>query len=391
MADQSVGEYSGVPTSSSRSKGIKDLPIVSFFWKKPDLTLFVILPNFILFMYLTCIASPQYVSEAHFMVRSERNQNGTSLAMLLQVGGESITSENTFAVQDYMMSRDAMNLLIEKEGLIKVFSPKGADFMARYPNWYSRKDRESFYKYYKKHIQAQIDAETSLSVLRVRTFSAQDSKRIATALIKASEGLVNEINDRQRQNLVGAAQKEVTVTLAQMKDLQERMENFRYANAVIDPEKQTAPLVGTEYALQSMLLSTQMRLDRARITSPDSPAINVYKQQIDILKKELGVAGARLTGNAGSLVPKLTEFDTLSIQRQLLEKVLMSEVASLEAAKAQANRQMVFLEEVTKPDQPDYPEYPPIYYVMAVSISIFYGLYIMVRLLMAGAREHRIT
>lgn len=263
--------------------------------------------------------------------------------------------------------------------------------MARYPNWYSRKDRESFYKYYKKHIQAKIDAETSLSVLRVRTFSAQDSKRIATALIRASEGLVNEINDRQRQNLVGAAQEEVTATLAQMKDLQERMASFRDANAIIDPEKQTAPLVGTEYALQSMLLSTQMRLDRARLTSPDSPAINVYKQQIEVLKKELGAAGARLTGNAGSLVPKLTEFDTLSIQRQLLEKVLMSEVASLEAAKAQANRQMVFLEEVTKPDQPDYPEYPPVYYVMAVSISIFYGLYVMVRLLIAGAREHRIT
>ncbi|GBQ96357.1 capsule biosynthesis protein [Asaia lannensis] len=391
MSDQPAGQGIEGYTPQPRTRKNIIMPVLAFFRKRPDLTLCVILPNILLFIYLTCIASPQYVSEAHFMVRSERSQNGTSLSMLLQVGGESITSENTFAVQDYMTSRDAMNLLIQKEGLAKVFDPKNADFMARYPNWYSRTDHESFYRYYKRHIKAQVDAETSLSVLRVRTFSASDSKRIATALITASEGLINEINDRQRQNLIGAAQKEVTNTLAQLKKLQERMANFRDTNAIIDPEKQTAPLVGTQYALQAMLLSTQMRLDRMRLTSPESPTIKVYEQQISVLQHELKTAGSRLTGGTESLVPKLTEFDTLSIQRQLLEKVLMSEVASLEAAKAQANRQMVFLEEVTKPDQPDYPEYPPVYYVMAISIFCTYGLYVMIKLLVAGAREHKIT
>lgn len=365
---------------------------VSLFLKKRlGLSLFVILPNLLLFFYLTCIASPQYISEAHFMVRSERAQNDTSLAMLLQAGGESITSENTYVVQDYMTSRDAMTLLTEHNDLAKVFAAPYADFIARYPNWYSRHNKESFYRYYKKHIKAQIDAETSLSVLRVRTFSAKDSKRIAEALIVAAEALVNDINTRQRQNLIGAAQKEVAETLQQLRDLQVRIANFRDTNAIIDPEKQTAPLLGSEYALRSMLISTQMRLDQTLQTAPDSPTIEVYRHQIQVIQDELKRAGSRLTGNSQSLVPKLTEYDSLNIQRQLLEKVLLSEVTSLEAAKTQANRQMVFLELVSKPDEPDYPDYPPTTIVMAISLASFYGLYIIGRLLLAGAREHSIT
>ncbi|MFW7266805.1 capsule biosynthesis protein [Gluconacetobacter sp. Hr-1-5] len=352
----------------------------------------VIVPNIFLFLYLTLIASPQYISEAHFMVRGEHSMGSTPLSMMMQTGmNESVTSDDTFAVQDYLMSRDAMALLLHKDGLAQVFSHPGADFMSRFPNWYSRRDLESFYKYYKKHVKAQIDAETSLSVLTVRTFSAEDSQRIAKALIAAAEDLVNEINRRQRANLVDAAQREVDTTLDQIRDLQIRLAAFRNTSAMIDPEKQSEPLVSTQYALQSLLTATQMRLDQTRQTSPDSPSIAVYEQQINILRKQLNTASARLTGDTHSLVPTLTEFDNLTIQRQILQQVLASEVTSLQSAKARADHQMVFLEEVSRPDKPDYPAYPSTLEVMAISLVSFYSAYIMGRLLIAGAREHKIT
>lgn len=366
------------------------LSCLNFIKKKPALSIVVIIPNIVFAIYLTCIASPQYISEAHFMVKSERSQ-GTPLSMLLQAGGETITSENTYAVQDYMMSRDAMNVLLKNHDLEKVFNSPTADFMARYPNWYSLNNKESFYRYYKKHVKAEIDADTSLSVLRVRTFSAAESQRIAKALLAASENLVNDINARQRQNLIGAAQKEVDESLKQLKKLQIQMATFRDTTAMIDPEKQSVPLIGNKYALQAMLTATQMQLEQTLKTAPDSPAVAVYRHQISIILQEIKNASATLTGNNQSLVPKLTEFDSLTIQRQLLEKVLISEVGSLEAAKAQANRQMVFLEDVTQPDAPDYPEYPPTIVFMAVCLAATYGLYTMGRLLVAGAREHKIT
>ncbi|MBB2204869.1 capsule biosynthesis protein [Gluconacetobacter takamatsuzukensis] len=352
----------------------------------------VIVPNILLFLYLTLIATPQYISEAHFMVRGEHSMGSMPLSLAMQTGaGESVTSDDTFAVQDYLMSRDAMALLLRNDNLAQVFSRKEGDFLARFPNWYSRQDLESFYKYYKRHIKAQIDSDTSLSVLTVRTFSADDSQRIAKALIAAAEDLVNDINRRQRANLVDAAQREVTETLDQIRDLQTRLASFRNTSAMIDPEKQSVPLISTQYALQSLLTATQMRLDQTRQTSPDSPTIEVYQQQIENLRKELDAASSRLTGDTHSLVPQLTEFDALTIQRQILQQILAAEVTSLQSAKARADHQMVFLEEVTQPDKPDYPTYPPTIEVMAVSILCCYGIFIMGRLLIAGAREHRIT
>lgn len=359
---------------------------------RPGLFFTVILPNIILFLYLTLIATPQYISEAHFMVRGEHSMGSSPLSMMMQTGmSESVTSDDTFAVQDYLTSRDAMTLLLHNDALAQVFAHPGADFMSRFPNWYSRRDLESFYRYYKRHVKAQIDAETSLSVLTVRTFSAEDSQRIAKALIAAAENLVNEINRRQRANLVDAAQREVDATLEQVRDLQTRLAAFRNTSAMIDPEKQSEPLVSTQYALQSLLTATQMRLDQTRQTSPDSPSITVYEQQINILRKELNTASARLTGDTHSLVPTLTEYDSLTIQRQILQQVLVSEVTSLQNAKARADHQMVFLEEVSRPDKPDYPAYPATLKVMAISLACFYGAYIMGRLLIAGAREHKIS
>ncbi|MFS3137434.1 capsule biosynthesis protein [Gluconacetobacter sacchari] len=363
-----------------------------FVRKKIGLGLFctVIVPNLILLFYLTVVASPQYVSEAHFMVRGEHSMGSMPLSMLMQGAGESVTSDDTYAVQDYLMSRDAMKLLLAHDGLAKVFAPAHADFIARFPNWYSRKDLESFYKYYKRHIKAQIDADTSLSVLTVRTFSAEDSQRIARALLAAAEDLVNEINRRQRGTLVDAAQKEVNITLDQVRDLQMRLAAFRNTNAIINPEQQSVPLLSTQYALQSLMTATQMRLDQTRQTTPDSPAIAVYEHQLDVLRKELATAAGKLTGDTHSLVPQLTEYDSLSVQREVLEKVLLSQVASLESAKARADHQMVFLEEVTRPDKPDYPAYPETGKTMIVSILCFYGVYVMGRLLIAGAREHKL-
>lgn len=363
-----------------------------FIREKIGLGLFltVIVPNVILALYLFAIASPQYVSEAHFMVRGEHNMPSMPLSIMTQGVGESVTGDDTFAVQDYMTSRDAMAVLLKNDGLAKVFSPEHADFMARFPNWYSRRDLESFYKYYRQHIKAQIDSDTSLSVLTVRTFSAADSQRIAKALLASAEGLVNEINRRQRSALVDAAQNEVNATLEQIRTLQLRLAAFRNTNAIIDPERQSQPLVSTQYALQSLLTATQMRLDQTRQTTPDSPAIAVYQHQIDTLNKELATASARLTGDTHSLVPQLTEYDSLTVQREVLEKVLLSEVTSLETAKSHADHQMVFLEEVTHPDQPDYPSYPALGRTLFISLLCFYVVYVMGRLLVAGAKEHKL-
>lgn len=49
--------------------------------------IFVVLPTGLVFLYLTLIATPQYISEAHFVVRGRSGQSGISLSNILQSSG----------------------------------------------------------------------------------------------------------------------------------------------------------------------------------------------------------------------------------------------------------------------------------------------------------------
>ncbi|MCF3635661.1 capsule biosynthesis protein [Komagataeibacter intermedius] len=353
--------------------------------------IFVVLPTGLVFLYLTLIATPQYISEAHFVVRGRSGQSGISLSNILQSsGGSGATSENTYVVQDYMQSRDAAELLVKQNNLLDVYRRPEADFVARYPMFGLPQDFEHFYKYYKRHVLVEQDSETNISILTVRTFRADDSQKIARALLDAGENLVNDINRRQRENLIHATLMEVQASEAKLRDINQKLAEYRNVIALIDPMRQSVPMISFVTTLQNMLTTTNMQLGQLRKSAPNSPLIAAYQRQADILTEQIKKSGGEITGSNDSLVPKITGYEDLMVQREIQQRILVSNVASLEAAKQQANQQMVYVDEVAQPNAADWPEYPRNILVLVITFFSTLGLYIMGRLLVAGAQERNI-
>lgn len=367
--------------------------ILNWFREHIYFVAFVLGPTVITFLYLTLIATPQYISEAHFVVRGHSSQSGISLTSILQSssgGGSGATSENTYVVQDYMQSRDAAELLIKKNQLLDVYSRPEADFVARYPFFLGSKNFEHFYLYYKRHVLVEQDSETNISILTVRTFRAEDSQKIARALLDAGENLVNEINRRQRENLIRATQAEVQAAEAKLRDINQKLAEYRNVVALIDPLRQAVPMAGFVTSLQNMLTSTQMQLDQLRQSAPNSPLIAAYQHQADVLSDQIKKSGNEITGSDTSLVPKITGYEDLMVQREIQQKILLSNVASLEGAKQQANQQMIYVDEVAQPNAADWPEYPRNIIVLVIVFFSCLGLFVMARLLIAGAQERHL-
>lgn len=354
--------------------------------------IFVLGPTFITLLYLSLIATPQYISEAHFVVRGHSAQSGISLSSILQSssGGSSSTSENTYVVQDYMQSRDAAELLIKKNKLLDVYSRPEADFLARYPFFLFQRNFEHFYNYYKRHVLVEQDSETNISILTVRTFRAEDSQKIARALLDAGENLVNDINQRQRENLIRATSAEVKTAESKLRDLNQKLAEYRNVVALIDPMRQSGPMVGFVTSLQNMLTSTQMQLNQLREAAPNSPLISAYQHQADVLSEQIKKSGSEITGSDTSLVPKITGYEDLMVQRDIQQRILLSNVASLEGAKQQANQQMIYVDEVAQPNAADWPEYPRNIVVLVIVFFSCLGLFVMGRLLIAGAQERHL-
>ncbi|NVN45136.1 capsule biosynthesis protein [Asaia siamensis] len=352
---------------------------------------FVVLPTAMSAIYFAAFASPQYVSEAQFIVRGQHNQSNIMLAGLLEAGGGGSASEDTYAVQDYLTSRDAAELLLRTENLGAAYQSPTADALARFPNFYSGRTFEHFYAYYRRHIIAELDTTTGVSTLQVRTFSAHDSQNAARALVRAAENLVNRMNDRQRENTIAASEKELNASIRRLLEVNKKIDTYRDEIAMLNPNLQSQPVLKDIAALQTTVTTTRVELAQLQRSTPSSPLIEVYKRRLSALDAEISHAETGITGSDTSFVPKISGYENLIFQRTLYEKEVTAADAGVAAAKSQADRQLLYLNEITEPNLPDYAAYPHAISNIAVVFATTLGLYLMAMLLISGAREHKLV
>lgn len=349
----------------------------------------VVLPTLLAVIYYGFVASPQYVSQADFVVRGQTPQTPGLLAGILPTGGGAGGSEDTYAVQDYVVSRDAAQLLLKRDDLAHAFNIPEADALARFPNFYSGRTFEHFYHYYKKHVKAELDVTTGLSTLSVRTFDAATSQRIARALLTAAEDLVNKMNARQRENTIAASLRERDAAISRLQVLNTQIDAYRNQTGLLDPQRQSQPLLTDLAGLDTARMTTRVQLEQLRRSASSSPLIEVLTRRLHALDQEISRSSGKVTGNSNSFVPKISGYDDLIFQRQLLEREVTSANAALDTARIQADRQQLYLEEISQPNIPDYPVYPRRASDIAIVFVTMFGLYLIGMLLVAGAREHK--
>ena len=143
--------------------------------------------------------------------------------------------------------------------------------------------------------------------------------------------------------------------------------------------------------LQTLLSRTNLQISQLVTSTPQSPLIPDLRRRAAALQGQINDARSKITGSDTSLVPKITAFDTLELQRVFAEKQLASAITSLEAARLEAERQQLYLETIVQPNLSDYATYPKRLASIAVVFASIMGLYIMAVLIISGAREHRIT
>src|SRR5215471_8333159 len=155
------------------------------------------LPTLIAGIYYFGIASDLYLSEARFIVRSPKQVQATGIGALLQSTGLSRAAEDTSAVQDYIMSRDAVRRLEQKDDLRAVLNRPEGDLVTRFPGiLFWRKDFEALFWRYGHFVSIETDTSTGVTALQVKAYRPEDSHQLGSALLRYAEQLVNELNER---------------------------------------------------------------------------------------------------------------------------------------------------------------------------------------------------
>jgi capsular polysaccharide transport system permease protein len=347
------------------------------------------LPTLIAGVYFFAIASDLYSSEVKFIVRGPAKAQVSGISAMLGGAGGAGGSEDAYAVHDYITSRDAVRRLEREVDLRELLSRPEGDLITRFPGvWFWRKDFEALYSTYGRFVSVERDSNSGVSTLVVKAYRPEDAQRTAQALIEFSEQLVNQLNERARQDSVGTFQREVDATEQQIGKIQTQLTTYRIQQNMLDPKSAaTGPI---ELLAQMNAQQTNARAQLAELikNSPNSPQIPLIQTRVASLDKLITEQRAKITGDSNSVATALTEYERLDVQKLLAEKTLASALTSLEAAKLEAQKQQLYLETIAQPNLADYPLYPKraiSFATVVLSCLLAYGI---AWLLIASVREH---
>jgi capsular polysaccharide transport system permease protein len=248
-------------------------------YKNKILFFSVILPNILSFLYFGFIASDTFVTESRFVVKNSQNNQALPLNGISQViFGQSPT--DSFSVQEYILSRDALDILVNDLNVKEEFSKNNIDFIGRFPGikfW--DKSFENFYSYYQTKTKVIVDTATSITTLNIYSYDKDLSFKINESLLKQSEALVNKLNDRVRSDLIKSSQSEVEIAKNKIQELTIKINSLKNKKIIKDPDKHISEL-------QNLYLEKGFadRQVQAALTSLEMARAEAAKKQIYIEK-----------------------------------------------------------------------------------------------------------
>lgn len=352
----------------------------------------VVAPTLIVLLYLLVFASPQYRSEAQFIVRGMQPEPAATggLGQLLGVGaGLGGSQKEAQSVREYLLSADAIAALkARKIDVAALYARSDADFFARLRP--ANPQAERLLDYYRGKVVVSYSPDDNITRVTATAFSPADAQRIAAALIEMGEEQVNRLNDRANEAGTEVANEELAKAENELAEVQAELTGFRDITADIDPTRSSEG-AQKQIAEQESALAQERALlnDMARYLDRNSPQMIAMRSRVAELERALGSTKARLTGTPKALAKRLARYEELKLRQSFAAKRYDAARVGVETAQAQAAKQRLFLVQLVKPGRPERPVAPRPW---RTSLTLFMALaaaFGILWLLIAGIREHQ--
>ena len=350
--------------------------------------LIVAIPTAASILYFGAIASKRYSSEAIYIVRGVSSHRSSGLDAIFRTFGISRTVDDTFAIQNFILSRDALRLLEERLPLRDIFSRPEADLFARFPHFWRGDSFEMLYEYYLQNVTAVQDPTKGITTLTVVTFRPEDSHLIATTLLRLAEEMVNRMNDRAQRDTIRESEAEVKLAEQKVVAAQDDLTQFRNRELLVDPARTSVSMLDTIGKLSTDLAQTSAQISQTRSTSPASPTIQSMLARANALQQRIGLERAKMAGSNDALASKVATYERLSLLRSLADKSLATSLTGLETARQEARRQQIYIEEIVSPNKPDEDNEPRRFRLILTVFVTSFAVFAMFWILSAGAKEH---
>jgi len=287
-----------------------------------------------------------------------------------------------------MASRDAVRELQHRLPLRAMFKTDVFDVIAGYPSLLYGQGEERFYKYFQTMVSVVHTDKTGISTLKVRAFSAENAKDIADSLLQLGEGLVNRLNERLLRDAVGRAEAEVSEAQNRVIAAQAALTAFRNRELLIDPTSNAVALAELIARLAAELASTRAQITEAKMNSSTGPQLPILERKAIALDEQIASERTRVARSSDGLAERIAIYERLVLEREFANKMLNTNEGNLVKAKAEATKQLLYLERVVEPNLADYSTQPKRGRSVLTVFVANLLLVLVAWLIFTGIREH---
>jgi capsular polysaccharide transport system permease protein len=352
--------------------------------------LVVMLPTGVAAVYYLLVAADQFEAEFRFGLRSSepvRADGGTLLpasAAPLQVGLDS------YAVAQYIGSRAIIDELSRTLDLRRMFASAAADWPARL---HLPVSAEEFVAYWRGQVDAFFDPTNGTVAVRVRAFSATDAEALARAVLAASERLVNDLSARARRDAVRNAERDVAAAEGRLTRALARLRDYRDAQGLIDPHQAAQANAVLSGRLRDELVRAGADLSTLKqYLQDDAPPLKLLEARIQSLKAEQNTIESEATATAATRHQALSRvmgsYEELEGERRFAEAAYQHALEALDRARANADRQQVYLADFVPPSRPEEALYPRRWRALGIVLLAAFVVWAIGNLTVSSVRDH---
>lgn len=351
---------------------------------------FVLLPTLLAGYYYTFVATPLYESKSEFIIQTADGTLSAGVGGGLggMLGGALEANTDSIAVQGYLQSREALQLLNTDQNFKGIFAGPDIDPIQRLADDATEEDA---YRIYKRNVNVAYDPTERVVKMTVRAPDPQVSVAFSQALIGYAEDQIDHLTTRKREDQMRDARLSFEDAEAKMLASQRKVVDLQKKYDVLSSEIEVS-LISTQIGQLETQLSTD-RLSLAQMESNENPnaaRMDPIKRRIVAVEAEIATLRRRMTqdvGNGVSLAEVQSELLVAQADVQTRQMMLATTLGQLETARIEANRQVRYLSLSVKPVAQDEAAYPKAFENTLVAMLVFAGIYLMIAMTTAILRE----
>lgn len=337
-------------------------------------------------VYYSFIATGMYVSESRFAIKGQQTLSTDNILSLLG-GTTSDAGTDRAIVSEYIMSPDMIFSLDKLLDLRTHFSKSKADYFSRLSHDASL---DEFIQYWKSIVTVKLDSASGVATLHTKAFTSELAHAMNTEIIRLSEQLINDMNNRALTDSLAQTRHEVKLAENRLAKARQALSSFRNQYQEIDPAATATSRVSLVSQLEAQLSAARVELETIRkFMSEDSHQVQALKGKMSGLEKQIDFEKNRIaSSNNPELIHLLERFEELTMEHEFAQQMYVSAITSLEAVRVKMDNKSSYIEAFQRPTVPDEPTHPERAKRIIISIVVILLSYGILLLLIAAVRDH---